>query len=285
MKVLDAISAELIKLLRMRATWLLAWIYPIVFVLFFVGVLIYGISVGHAPTSPVDAAKWSQESANFWLFPQTAFGRYLVASFAVFCTASEYGWNTWKLVVPLRPRWQLLGAKMVVSFLLLLVAFVATGFIAVGGAALNAVIVGPEVPDGVTARMVLDEHLRGMVSVAAPTIYTLVLATLLSVLTRSALGALLISVALVTLEGLLPMSALFAFKYAPSLTEFAVQVLPFYHLANVMNWSNHGAALALPLGGTVAVSAGLGKSLAIVSAWTALLIGAAMTHFTRQDLD
>lgn len=281
----DAISAEMIKLLRMRATWLLAWIYPILFALLTAGVLIYGLTTGHGPNSPPDPLKWSAETANFWLFPQTAFGRYLVASFAVFCTASEYGWNTWKLIVPARSRWQLLSAKVIVALLLLLLSFVLTAIIAVAGAILNAALVGPAVPRGLDASMVWEDHYRGLISIIAPTVYTVVLATFLAVLTRSALAALLISVGLITIEGLLPMAAAFAYPYAPSLTEFLSDGLPFYHLANVMNWTNHGSAFNLRLDASVVISASIGKSLAIAGLWTSIIGAAAMLHFARQDLD
>lgn len=281
----DAISAELLKLLRLRATWLLAWVYPIVIAFLVAAILLYGLASGRPSPQAANAATWSAESANFWLFPQTTFGRYLIASFAVFCTASEYGWNTWKLIVPARARWQLLTAKLVAAFALLLAAFVAADMIALAGAALNAALVGPTVPSGVSAGLIAGDHFHGFASVLAPTLYTVALATLLSVLTRSALAALLLSVALITLEGLLPLAALAAYGYAPTLAQGLAEALPFYHLANVRSWLQEGVGLVLPLGADAKLAASLGWSLFVTSIWTLLFAAAAILHFTKQDFD
>lgn len=281
----DAISAELLKLLRLRATWLLAWIYPIMLALLTLGILFYGVASGRPPSEAASATKWSLDSANFWLFPQSTFGRYLVASFAVFCTASEYGWNTWKLIVPARARWQLLSAKLVATFFLLFTAFVAADLIALTGAAMNAAIVGPPIPDAVSAGLLARDHLHGLASVAAPTLYTIALATCLSVVTRSALAALLVSVALITLEGLLPLAAIFAYGYAPALTHLLAEALPFYHLANIKSWFQEGTALLLPLGASAKLSGGLALSLLVTGIWTILFAGGAILQFNRQDLD
>jgi hypothetical protein len=283
--MIDAVSAELLKLLCLRATWLLAWIYPIMLALLTLGILIYGLTSGRPPPEPASATKWSLDTANFWLFPQSSFGRYLVASFAVFCTASEYGWNTWKLIVPARARWQLLAAKLVAALVLLFTAFVAADIVALAGAAMNAVIVGPPAPDAVSASMLARDHLNGLASVVAPTLYTVALATCLSVVTRSALAALLVSVALITLEGLLPLAAVFAYGYAPALTHLLVEALPFYHLANIKSWFQEGTALLLPLGATAKWSGGLALSLLVTGIWTFLLAAGAILHFKRQDLD
>lgn len=281
----DAIAAELLKLMRLRATWLLAWIYPIMLILLTAAILLYGVTSGRPPAEPVSAAKWSLDSANFWLFPQTMFGRYLIASFAVFCTASEYGWNTWKLIVPVRARWQLLAAKLVATLVLLLAAFVAADMIALAGAAANAMLAGPAIPHSTSAAMLARAHIDGLAAVAVPTVYTVALATFLSVVTRSALAALLVSVALITLEGLVPLASLFGYGYAPGLTRLLAEALPFYHIANIKSWLQEGAALVVPLAATAKLSASLGFSLFVSASWSLLFAGGAVRQFMRQDLD
>jgi len=281
----DALSAEFLKLLRLRATWLLAWSYPLVLIVLGAAVILYGLASGNPPAAPSDAASWIEQTANFWLFPQTTFGRYLVASFAVFCTASEYGWNTWKLIVPARARWQLICAKIMAAFALLIAAFAAADLVMLASALLGAVLVGPPVPAGVSVPDLLLVHFHGFVSVLAPTLYTVVLATCLSVLTRSSLAALLIAVALITFEGLLPVAALMAHGYAPGITAALAEILPFHHVANIKNWYQEGAALPLLLPPDTTLAPGLAHSLAIVGAWTAALAVFAIKSFERQDIN
>ncbi len=93
----NLISAEWTKLLPHKATWLLVWIYPI---LFFVALAI-GIMV--APESSKQAkvaAGWIAETAQIWYLAGFTLGRYFIAAYIALVFAGEYGWNTWKLVVP-----------------------------------------------------------------------------------------------------------------------------------------------------------------------------------------
>lgn len=282
--MIDALSAELLKLLRLRATWLLAWSYPILLLVLGALVIAYGLATGKPAAPPSDAAAWTAETANFWFFPQTTFGRYLVASFAVFCTASEYGWNTWKLIVPARARWQLIAAKIIAAFALLIAAFIAADIVMLASALLGAALVGPAIPAGVTAAGLISAHVGGFAAVLAPTLYTIVLATCLSVLTRSSLGALLLAVAFITIEGLFPAAVLFAHGYAPGITATLAEILPFHHLGNIKSWCQEGKALSLLLPPETVVERGLAHSLAIVGAWTAALALLAIKSFERQDL-
>lgn len=283
--MIDALSAELLKLLRLRATWLLAWSYPILLLALGALVIAYGVVTGKPMEPPSDAAGWTAQSANFWLFPQTTFGRYLVASFAVFCTASEYGWNTWKLIVPARARWQLIAAKIIAAFALLIAAFLAADLIMLASALVGAAVVGPAIPAGVTVAALLAAHFDGFAAVLAPTLYTVVLATCLSVLTRSSLGALLLAVAFITIEGLFPAAALLAHGYAPGITAALAEMLPFHHLANIKSWCQEGRTLHLLLPPNKVVAPGFAHSLAVVGAWTAGLATLAVKSFDRQDLN
>lgn len=282
--MLDALSAELLKLLRLRATWLLAWSYPIILLVLGAIAIAYGLATGKPTAPPSDAAGWTAQTANFWLFPQTTFGRYLVASFAVFCTASEYGWNTWKLIVPARARWQLIAAKIIAAFALLIAAFIAADFVMLASAFLGAALVGPAIPAGVTGSGLFSAHGGGFAAVLAPTLYTVVLATLLSVLTRSSLGALLLAVAFITIEGLFPAAVLFAHGYAPGVTATLAEILPFHHLGNIKSWFQEDKALALIFPPDIVLTPSLAHSLAIVGAWTAALVALAIKGFERQDL-
>jgi ABC-2 type transport system permease protein len=69
--------------------------------------------------------KWLDNAADFWDAPSSGLVRMLVGAFIAVVFAGEYGWNTWKLIVPHRSRTTLIAAKYVVSLGLLYAAFVA----------------------------------------------------------------------------------------------------------------------------------------------------------------
>ena len=122
--MLDVISAEMLKFRRHRATWGLVWIWPIgitLFWLFAIGVdLANGGSDGGGPAS---AAAWVENSVDFWNVPAQPLGRYLLGAFVAVVFAGEYGWNTWKLIVPHRARNSLIAAKYVVALALLALSY------------------------------------------------------------------------------------------------------------------------------------------------------------------
>ena len=187
--------------------------------------------------------------------------------------------------MPVRARWQLLAAKLLAAVMLLFAAFILADFIALAGALANAAISGPQVPEATSVGLIARDHLNGLAAVVAPTIYTIALATLLSVLTRSALAALLVSVAFITIEGLMPIATIFAHGYAPGLTRVLADALPFYHVANLKSWWQEGSPLLVPLGATASLSASLAISTVVAGVWTALFAGCAIWRFMRQDLD
>ncbi len=112
--MLDAIRAEAIKLRRHRATWLMVWIYPIGVLLIQLAQLIRDLLRAPGANAPVTAAVWIHQTVGVWSVPPSTPGRFLIAGFAALAFAGEYGWNTWKLVIPARQRWQLIAAKWVV---------------------------------------------------------------------------------------------------------------------------------------------------------------------------
>ena len=69
------------------------------------------------------AAGWIETSVDFWNVPAHPFGRYLLGAFVAVVFAGEYGWNTWKLIVPHRARNSLIAAKYVVALALLACGF------------------------------------------------------------------------------------------------------------------------------------------------------------------
>jgi ABC-2 type transport system permease protein len=282
--MLDAVRAEALKMRRHRATWLMVWVYPIVITLLVIAFLIHGL-IAAAPDGPATAqpaAAWVHDSALIWKAPASSFGRFLIAGFTALVFAGEYGWNTWKLVIPARARWQLIAAKWAVVFGFTLLAVIAADAIGLIGDWLTSLQDG-SMPAGVTIGAIVLAHAAACGHALLPIAYTIAFAALFAILTRSILAALILSIAMIVVEGLLPLLALFAYAHAPALTLALVKGLPLYHLSNLMDWSN-GSGLMLPLGPTI-VQVAWGTSLAVVLAWIAAAGAGTMLSFMRQDLN
>jgi len=282
--MLDAIVAETLKLRRHRATWLMVWIFPVVVALVTAAVLVYhSVAGAGAPSPDKGAATWIANSTLLLRFPSSSAGRSLTAGFAALVFAGEYSWNTWKLIVPARDRWQLVVAKWVVTFGLVAAAMIAADLIGLAATAIDAVR-GDPVPAGVTVPAIAAAHLRAGAFALVPIASTIAFAALFAIVTRSLLAAVILSFALLIIEGLLPIAAIYLYPRAPALVEVLVKALPFYHLANIGGWAKGtGVTLLLRPGTTVAMS--LAASLAVIAAWIAAAAAATLTRFIRQDLN
>lgn len=282
--MLSAISAESGKLTRHKATWFLVWLYPVGFILIFLVAILGSLATGDAPDSP-DVEAWIRDTAVVWWIPGNAIGRYLIAAFTAVAFAGEYGWNTWKLIVPHRSRTSLIAAKYVVVIGLLTLALALAAVISLLGCWLDDIVTGDETPAGITAGALLATHGRAALSAAAPALVTIGYASLAAILTRSTIAALVIAIVAVTVEQLIFNFGPMLSVRAPGLTWLLYHGLPGYHLANLYEWIRTGAGhvAQLPRAGTVALS--WSASLAAALAWIAGLAAATLVSFRRQDLN
>lgn len=281
--MLDALRAETLKLSRHRATWMMVWIYPIGLSLLIGFLLARDLFVGPAPTTPVTAANWIEGSAIVWSAPQSGVGRFLIAGFASLVFAGEYGWNTWKVVIPARQRWQLIAAKWIGCAGLVIAGLAAADLIGLLGTLLRAAMGAAAIPADVTLSSTLAMHARAAAEALVPIAYTIAFAGLFAVLTTSILASVILSMALLFLEQLLLPIGLLSSTYAPTLTKLALEALPLYHMGNLVAWTK-GTGLALPLaGGKLAVSWSI--SLMATVAWIGAAAAATVVRFNRQDLN
>ena len=124
--MLSAMSAEALKLRRHRATWLLVWIFPILVLIgYSIGIIAQSLQNNPPAQAAPDLARWLDNAADFWDATSSGLVRMLAGAFIAVVFAGEYGWNTWKLIVPHRSRTTLIAAKYVVALALLYAAFVA----------------------------------------------------------------------------------------------------------------------------------------------------------------
>ena len=148
--MLDAISAEALKFRGHRATWGLVWIWPIGMIV--IWLIAIGVDLanggGGEGNGAANAAGWIADSVGFWNVPAHPIGRYLIGAFVAVVFAGEYGWNTWKLIVPHRARGSLIAAKYVVALALLAIGFTLAAALFNASGWLEDVVTGDADPGG-----------------------------------------------------------------------------------------------------------------------------------------
>jgi len=282
--MLDALSAEALKIRPHKASWFLVWIYPAALILIFLMSIIAGImSVDPPETQHLEG--WIRDTAVIWLVPGNALGRYLMAAFVAVAFAGEYGWNTWKLIVPHRARASLIAAKYVVIVGLFTAAFVLSAAITVIGSYAEDVLTGDTIPSGITAGLIVDAQGKGALAAVAPAFLTFGYASLAAILTRSTLAGLVLAIVAISVEQLLFNFAPILYLKSPGLVWVLYHLLPGYHLANLEQWIASGSALKtpFPLGGIVALAWQVSASA--IAAWIVGLAALTTVCFRRQDLN
>jgi ABC-type transport system involved in multi-copper enzyme maturation permease subunit len=232
----------------------------------------------------VSAMRWIQQSTLVWQAPLSGGGRFIVGGFAALAFAGEYGWNTWKLIIPARSRWQLIAAKWVVISLFVFLSFAAADLLTLSSSLIRPFAGGPGMPSGVTFAALADAHATAAGHAILPILYTVSAASLFAVLTTSVLASIILSMALITVEQLLPLIGALAYSYAPPVTLALLWALPFYHMANLIAWTK-GTGLTLPLGAGTVLSASWSTSMLVTLAWLAAFGAATLARFQRQDLN
>jgi ABC-type transport system involved in multi-copper enzyme maturation permease subunit len=283
--MLDAIRAEALKFTRHRATWGLVWIWPIgVLVL---GLIATGIGLASGPggaSGEADAAQWIADATAFWKVPGQGLGRYVIGAFVAVVFAGEYGWNTWKLIVPHRSRTILIAAKYVVVLALLACGFALAALLFNAISWFEDVVTGDPIPQGIALGALIEAHGLAALAAIAPLLLTTAYVSLAAIVTRSKVAALVIGLVVTTLEQLFRTFAPLLELYAPSLVGALYRALPGYHIVNIGGWITTGRVLEVPFP-SGPFSAPFAASLAIVAAWIVLLAGLTFWRFRRQDIN
>ncbi len=282
--MLDALSAELLKLRPHKATWSLVWLYPIAFLTIYV----IGIGVGMAgvdPREPQSLPEWLENTAVVWFIPRNSVGRFMIAAFVAVVFAGEYGWNTWKLIVPHRSRGALIAAKYAAVLILLAVAFVATALLSTAGTWADSVINRGALPPGITAAALFREQGQAVLGALGPLLVTVAYASLAAILTRSTIAALVIAIVAISVEQLLfTFGPILSMRF-PAIVWPLYHALPGYHLGNLLEWIGEAKALSADFPGGRSVSMHWTTSLAVVAGWIGALVGGAFSAFRRVDIN
>jgi ABC-type transport system involved in multi-copper enzyme maturation permease subunit len=279
-------SAEALKLRRHRATWMLVWIFPIGAVIIPLIALIAQIANELPPSPAVPSLdRWYSSLADFWDLPPSGLARFLVGGFVAVVFAGEYGWNTWKLIVPHRSRTALLAAKYLVALGLLYAAFLLAAPIVSGLTWLEDVLTGDPIPNGISVGGILGAHAQGLVAGLPVVLFTIALISFASIMTRSTTAAIIIGIVWVTLEQLFQAFGPALAMYLAGPVEALYQILPGYHLSNLRSWMIEGEAFSVPFPPATIISYDWSSSLAIAGAWIAGLTALTFWRFRRQDIN
>lgn len=284
--MLDAFSAETLKLRRHRATWFLVWIFPIGALILYSAAILIQLSRGLPPT-PVapELDAWMNSATNFWGLPRSGFGRIIVTSYVAIVFAGEYAWNTWKLIVPHRARPSLLAAKFAVSVLLLYAAFIAAALLVNLLGWLGDSVRGNPLPEGISAGAIAMAHLQGFATTLPGVLLSAAIAALAAILTRSTAAAIVIGIIVITVEQLFTAFAPVLSLYLPGIVDGMYVALPGYHLGNLTSWMLDGSARIVPFPDGSTIAWGWQGSLAIAGGWIAGLTALSFWCFGRQDIN
>jgi hypothetical protein len=284
--MLDALRAEAAKICRHKATWGLVWIYPLLMAgtiaLILVMTLVNG---GDAVDQAPSLDDWLDDAAAFWGFPNQTVARMLIAAYVAVVFAGEYSWNTWKLIVPHRARASLLTAKYALVLILFAITFVAAAALFTVGVWTDDVVSGDPMPAGITFGGLASAHGTGALAAIAPVLVTIGYASLAAIITRSMIGALIVSIIMIAIESIIGTFAPMLAVYFPSVMWALVHALPGYHLSNLANWIGEGQALSMPFPSGAVLTLGWATSLAVVAAWVAALVAGTFAAFRRQDIN
>jgi len=280
----EALSAEALKMRTHKATWFLVWLFPIALSI----VMLITIGAGIAGFDPPDrpnAADWIEDTTIIWFIPNNAVGRYLLSAFVAVVFAGEYGWNTWKLIVPHRRRSSLIAAKYALVVILFAISFILTAALLTGLNLADDALTGDTIPAGITAAALLDAHGKAALAAVAPVLIAIAYASLAAILTRSTIAALVIAIVATSVEQIVTSFGPMLYVNFPSIVWPLYHGLPGHHIANLAEYIREGAALKRGFPDGRVVDLAWTTSLAILLAWLAALCGATFAAFRRQDIN
>jgi hypothetical protein len=274
----------------------LVWIFPLGILSFYL-VMILGSLVSETMMSGVEffsSGDWTKDGLSAWnmliLFPANLFGRMLPLAFMSVVFAGEYQWRTQKNIVPRTRRWMLLVAKMAVLISVVMVSMILTVVVAslgpMIGYRLHGLPYGPTFSWQIMGDFVLDTLRIALVAVLA--LLNLVgYAAVATLVTRSILGGLLISMGFAVLDStslgfILFLRRLFGKPELINLYQFT----PSYNLSNLHAWLFTGKAQQFITAGVSPLTAepSFWISLLILGTWIAGTIGLSIWLFQRQEI-
>jgi hypothetical protein len=277
--MLSAPAAESAKITGNRRTALTLLLGPaILVVLLGAAAIAHDLIKNEAPDAPETASAWIADTVQIWgALAYGTLGRFVAVGLTAVVFGGEYGWNTWKLVVPHRSRLVLLAAKYGATLLFLLLSYLVTVAVYLMLELIGGALLREPVPSSVNWGEFFEAHTASFVATVITTAFTVAVTATIAVLARSTVAAALGGVVLIILEQLVGIRLL-------GVSETAYRFFPFNNLGNLYNWLFEGGPRRIPIEGG-AIADHWTFSLAVVLGVAAALVALTVGAFRRQDLN
>lgn len=230
--------------------------------------------------------KWTDTALLSWILPNNPLGRLFLMGFAATLFAAEYQYQTWKSVMPGNRRFLVIMAKYLTLSTFIIMVFSATMVVLVIGVGLLNSAFGTGYPPHISQE-VLNEFIEDLLLNIFLTFVTTMIfsgiAALASIITRSILYGVMVSVFLSLLEWLGVRIGLAVLTlFLPKRFADIFLITPTYNTGNVISWLNvdEPASPLLQNGNTLSLT----TSLIILGIWLVLIVGLSTFAFQRQDI-
>ena len=293
-KYLGPLRAEWLKIKRnYKFNSFLVWILPIGVSAFYTFMIVGALIVKEPSEELIIGCfgTWTNTAAGAWnflrVFPGSIFGRILPLAFFAVVMAGEYQWGTWKNIVPLNLRLNLLFSKGLVATLTVISSITLTALLSAGGQSLvcniEGAFYGPVFSGAVLLNFLGDFALSSTIGILV-LLLILGFATLASILSRSVLGGFLGGFVLSLLE-LFSLGLLYLLRNIfnnPGIVNL-YRFAPGFNLDNLQSWFFQSQSYSGELLG-MAVEYSVFQSLAVLGFWILVPTLLAAILFQRQDI-
>lgn len=295
--MIGLLRAELLKATKhYRLISFLVWVYPVGLASFYLIGLPMTLLSADARQGVLAGCpgNWITDATGPWSllisFPGSVFGKLLPLGFMAVMFAGEYEWKTWKNLIPRSRRHRLILTKMAALVLIVSSSFVILSAIPLVGQNLGCRLLGGASGPPVNLSA-LGEFTRNYLQQAMLGVTSLLImagwAALGALLTRSILGALLVSFGASLLDPLMigVLSIARNLLNLPRLTDLYLLTTS-YNLDNLRTWFASGRLLMglTPDSDLFTSAPNAAGSLLILAAWVGGLAALAVAIFRRQDI-
>lgn len=280
--MLNALSAESLKarknLWMMGFTVYLLPIGAVAGVLLVILMMVLGNEIDFSETT------WTGVVEGALLLPNSFLGQVLFMAFTSSVFAGEFGWNTWKAILPRNRRLWILISKYVVIAVSILLALNALALVALVGSWIVLSIanepITPALISSETAEFIRS-YLITLLSVFSTIMMASIYAVIAAIITRSVIGGAIAGIIMILLDSVsLPILILIQDMTGAENLLPLYQIMPSYQIANINSWLSSDMGWALP---TLTAPAA-GVSLFVLLLWIGSCILISLAWFMRQDM-
>lgn len=290
----NLLAAEWQKMMGHRwMTGFTVWIFPVgavgVFATFILLLFLMPDSSDRLLAGPL---VWDDQFFGPWVMFGSAGGGLFIRTLPiVFCAsvfAGEYGWGTWKNVLPRSNRLGLILVKFVVAVTMIMLSLLGTSIVAGVATFILSAISGQPVTPELTADVIsgfLGDYLLavalGLVVVVLITNYS----ALASIITKSTVGGAVAGIGFMLFEEfLLPLLNLLArLLNTPDIVQL-YRITPTYNLKNATHWVQVGEPSANQFYIDLAQPDSLLFSVVMLVSWSAIMLVLTALLFQQQDI-